>query len=334
MSVSVEQYANLNISLGQAQTTLSGNGGSITAGATSLNVAADTGFPTLAQFRILIDNELMIVTAGAGTTTWTVTRGAEGTTAASHNDGATVAHILTRDGLKGISGSIILSDIYANLPAAGTVGHLYLPADGVHLLRDTGAAWNPWGRLTPMTIPPLSSALTALNVTTATLSDSAGTLFLKAPNISVAHGQFWLKSLAAGAYTWIVHLETTLFFGTDSQCGLALRDTGTGKIISFEHQDANTTQIGLRVIQWTDANTRSNSALNMQIVGAAFPWMKIHDDGTTNRTYSVSRDGINWYDVLTESRTTWIGAAPNQAGIFATANGSDVSLGVYSWSGV
>ena len=35
------------------------------------------------------------MTAGAGTTTWTVTRGAESTTAASHADGAAVTHVLT-----------------------------------------------------------------------------------------------------------------------------------------------------------------------------------------------------------------------------------------------
>jgi hypothetical protein len=42
---------------------------------TSLTVAGATGFPTTAPFNIQIDNEQMTVTAGAGTTTWTVARG-------------------------------------------------------------------------------------------------------------------------------------------------------------------------------------------------------------------------------------------------------------------
>lgn len=328
-----EQYANVNESLGNAQTTLSGNGGSISAGATSLNVAAFTGFPAAPQYRILIGNELLIVTGGAGTTTWTVTRGAEGTTAATHNDGATVTHVLTRDGLKGVCGSTVLSDTYANLPAAGVVGRLYLPTDGISLLRDNGTAWVPWGSVTELTAPPAAASLTSVNVTTATLVDNAGTLFLNAPNIAAAHGQFWVKSLAAGAYTWIVNLDSLLFTSNDCQCGLALRDSGGGKIISFEHQSTSTVAMALRVIQWTDANTRTGSALDLNMPGQAFPWMKIHDDGSSNRTYSVSRDGINWLDMLTESRTTWIGAAPNQAGIFATANGAAVALGVHSWAG-
>ena len=39
---------------------------------------------------IQVDSEIMIVTAGWGTTTLTVTRGAESTTAATHSNGATV----------------------------------------------------------------------------------------------------------------------------------------------------------------------------------------------------------------------------------------------------
>lgn len=46
------------------------------------------------QFRVSIDSELLLVTA-ATTTTWTVTRGVEGTTAAPHRANLTVAHVLT-----------------------------------------------------------------------------------------------------------------------------------------------------------------------------------------------------------------------------------------------
>jgi hypothetical protein len=50
---------------------------------TTITVASATGFPASA-FRIRIDDELMTVTAGFGTTTWTVTRGVNSTAAASH----------------------------------------------------------------------------------------------------------------------------------------------------------------------------------------------------------------------------------------------------------
>ncbi len=56
-------------------TTLSG---AMTAAATTLTVASAAGFPTSGTYTIKVDNEYMVVTAGAGTTTWTVTRAPAG----------------------------------------------------------------------------------------------------------------------------------------------------------------------------------------------------------------------------------------------------------------
>lgn len=86
-----EQFANY------VATTLNG---AINNSVTSITITSATGFPAAAQYRIKIDSEILIVTAGAGTTTWTVTRGAEGTTAASHSNGAAVAHVLTAGALQ------------------------------------------------------------------------------------------------------------------------------------------------------------------------------------------------------------------------------------------
>jgi hypothetical protein len=61
----------------------------ITSTQTTIAVASATGFPT-SQFRIRIDDEVMMVTAGFGTTMWTVTRGVNGTTAALHASSQTV----------------------------------------------------------------------------------------------------------------------------------------------------------------------------------------------------------------------------------------------------
>lgn len=65
--------------------------------ATSLTVSSITGVPSV-QFRIVIGDEIMVVTAVVGTT-FTVTRGAEGTTAAAHTSGDVVAHVLTKEGI-------------------------------------------------------------------------------------------------------------------------------------------------------------------------------------------------------------------------------------------
>jgi hypothetical protein len=67
-------------------------------GATSLTVASNTGFPSVTTasgdfFHVLIDTELLKVTDNSSTT-WTVTRGADSSTAATHSNGATVTHVV------------------------------------------------------------------------------------------------------------------------------------------------------------------------------------------------------------------------------------------------
>lgn len=85
--MSVHHYKN------NPSTTLSG---ALTAGATTLSVTSEALFPTLGRFTIIIDSEIILVTGVSGTT-WTIERGAEGTTAAAHNNNATVTQILTVD---------------------------------------------------------------------------------------------------------------------------------------------------------------------------------------------------------------------------------------------
>ena len=69
-----------------ANTTASG---AMTASQTTISVASNTGFPTSA-FRIRVDDEQMNVTGGFGTNSWTITRGVNGTTAATHSLSSTV----------------------------------------------------------------------------------------------------------------------------------------------------------------------------------------------------------------------------------------------------
>lgn len=73
------------------KTTLNGAIG--TTDGTSITVNADLGISGSKEFRIEVGSELMIVTAGHGTTTYTVTRGADGSTAATHSNGADVFYM-------------------------------------------------------------------------------------------------------------------------------------------------------------------------------------------------------------------------------------------------
>lgn len=66
---------------------------------TAISVVSGTGSPAV-QFRIRIDDEIMLVTSKGAGTNWTVQRGVEGTTAATHIIATAVAHIITAAGLE------------------------------------------------------------------------------------------------------------------------------------------------------------------------------------------------------------------------------------------
>ena len=67
--------------------------GTITAGATSLIVTADTGYPAV-PFTIQIEDEVILVTARTGVNFSTVTRGYDGTTGVGHDTGVDVKHVV------------------------------------------------------------------------------------------------------------------------------------------------------------------------------------------------------------------------------------------------
>jgi uncharacterized protein YjlB len=78
-------------SLGDSATLTAG----VSSGATTLPLSAVIGVADGRTMRVVCEGEVLLVTAGMGTTSLTVTRGQEGTTAAAHPSGATVQQRLT-----------------------------------------------------------------------------------------------------------------------------------------------------------------------------------------------------------------------------------------------
>lgn len=118
VAMTIERFAN------NAQTTLAA---AINSGQTSFDVVNASVLPTLSggdQFRIRIDNEEMIVTGVSGNTLTGVTRGAEGTTGALHNIGATVTHNLTAGSLANVISALSYEQAFltgdVTLTSAGT----------------------------------------------------------------------------------------------------------------------------------------------------------------------------------------------------------------------
>ncbi len=79
-------------------TTLLNMPGGLFPATTVIDVVSASGWPATGDFRLLIDEELLLVTSVTGTTL-TVTRGAEGTTAAYHAHESRVFNLLTAGAL-------------------------------------------------------------------------------------------------------------------------------------------------------------------------------------------------------------------------------------------
>jgi hypothetical protein len=125
-----------------------------TTGVTVLtNAAAPAGLQVSGQFRIVIDSEIMLVTAGASGTSWTVTRGGslsapDTCTPSTHPIGATIYHYLTAGALSaaGLGGllpwghtNIATSEArtnagYGTLTTPDQVVGVVLPTDGLVLV--------------------------------------------------------------------------------------------------------------------------------------------------------------------------------------------------------
>lgn len=60
---------------------------------TTLAVTSAALFPATNGYKVKVEAEIMLVTAGAGTTSWTVTRAQDGTTGVAHAIGVTVAQM-------------------------------------------------------------------------------------------------------------------------------------------------------------------------------------------------------------------------------------------------
>lgn len=158
----------------EALTTLSAAVTSTTATTITVAASAPSGLQASGQFRISLDSELLLVTGGASTTTWTVTRGVEGSTAATHSSGADVWNILTAGALGN------QSDAVAGTPSLRTLGTGAQQAAAGNDGRITGAAplASPVFTGTPKAPTPTNGDNSTNLATTAFVRANGGTLTL------------------------------------------------------------------------------------------------------------------------------------------------------------
>jgi hypothetical protein len=166
---------------------------SLTAGINSsvTTIATANAAPYDGGFRILVGAELMLVTAGGTSTSWTVTRSIEGSSAVSHSSGDLIYALITAGSLNQMRSDMSQQGTYADfLALTGTPldGDRFKQTDGPYEWIYSGAnsSWTPFllGRTTcvdPMDpilgqTTTLGAAITSTSSTSITVAANFGAM--------------------------------------------------------------------------------------------------------------------------------------------------------------
>ncbi len=308
------------------------NGGVLTSGATSVTVASEFNVPATGTFRVLIDDELIKVTAVA-THVWTIVRAQGGTSAAAHSDGSNIYLVATKDALDELvcvkqNGTEISNRRFLNFKGALVTDNTP-NADIV-----VGPAWES------VYTPPVLGSYTQVNMGSGsdigTASSSGLGVFLRDSVQSSTWGDHArLLYIATPSPPWTLIAKLVPFTtGANYQtAGLCFYDSSSHKMADIR----SAPQAGGFIIgKWTDytaysADYKAFSAYPM----SNWTWFKLQDDNT-NRKISASMDGTNWILLHTIGRTDFLTA--NAAAFFVNANNNngtqpyDAGALLLSWS--
>lgn len=279
-----------------ASTTLSAG---ITSVQTSITVADGSVFPSEGDFRLRIDDEILICTARSGNTL-TVSRGEESTSNVTHDSGDTVTSILTADSF----------DVFFYENPGVYIG------DTTPAMRLTDASGNT---LT-------ASSFTQVNFGSESLSDGpAGSIVIQDTTDGAGIAcRVAVISAPTAPWTYIWGGYGTWRSSGGSvypQGGPLVRDSSTGKLITHAFHTRETDVDAHEIIKYTNASNYGSSPLaaNSTTRGPIW-WAKIEDDNT-DLIYSISYDGVNWIELWSEARTTFL--TPNQIGFYFNRYNND-----------
>lgn len=267
--------------------------GSINNSVTTVTVSTGSVFPSTGNYRVMVDDEIMKVTARS-TNDLTVVRGQDGTAAASHSNAAPIALILTKQSLARL---LLDNDPSAGWSGTKPQGQL-LDTDGVTLLTSSDFTW--------------------VNQGGATISDDGGTLLLTVPTDSGTNVRGMERTPPATPYTYIAAFSVVCP-STDSDAkprfGLAFRETSSGKLMlcDFVTESFFNNKFNVSISRYNSTSslfTTNDGPREIQIISDLM-WVKIENDGT-NTKWHLSPDGVNWIQYFSEAKNSWFSSGPDR----------------------
>ena len=261
--------------------------GTINDSVTTVAVGDAGLFSSVPQFRIIIDSEIMLVTAIAGNNL-TVTRGAEGSIASAHTNGAVVAQIITREGIQ-------------------------------RYHRDWSPAFDDSARSPFQLLDQSANTLEVANFTwqnqggaTAADMDSGG-IIITAPTNATDSLRSLLRTAPSAPYIVTVAFIPMWRNLNDPQFGVIFRESGTGKISTMALSKGHS----LVANNYTDDTTFSAAIRAAEEWSSPMGpvWLRIEDDNT-DLNFSVSMDGIHFIEYTTQGRTAFMAGGPDEVGVY------------------
>ena len=287
-----EQLAN------NAATTLDG---AISNVDTSVVVTDGSVFPSSGNFRLLIQNEIILCTARSSNTL-TVTRAQEGTTGTSHADGLPIELIYTKGSFNQILSDYWQRGGYASRPSSPRSGTMYTATDLLN------AKWlyngSSWDLISPVIIPNAKkvdfSGWTAMNQGTSTFVDKNGILHVTMQISNDFRGFYKTKPTSPFKMTVVIypHKFGDIFIAT----GIGVRENSSGKMRLMYYMSGQPGSF--RYDYWNSASSYNSTILSAIPTSTSMPiWLRYEDDNT-NWVISASRDGKAFGIIYQETRNT------------------------------
>ncbi len=254
------------------------------------------------------------VTARSTDTLTVTAEASEGGGDTNVSAGETLRAVLSISALDQLRQDICQTGAYASA-ATEKAGAIYLPSDSFYTLRDSGSAFVPWGPIFPMTIP--TDPGTWVNQGTSTVDSTRGAVVMVAQATAANNARCRVAAAPATPYTKTIAFLANLF-GTSATCGLLFRENGTGELSWLQTSVTRNAAVN---------NMNSPTSFSAQPAVVSFPFgpvffFQISDDGA-NRIYRVSSDGINFVQIYSVARTTFLTA--DEWGIFVNSDSTTIA---------
>lgn len=314
-----QQFAN------QAQSALANN---YNAGDVSINVVNGAVFPSSGTFTIAmgVPVQFYLQVSNISSNTLTVSStGQEGTTAVNMAAGTVVTQVVTAGVITGLKNDILTTLITnTNGPYAARssitgmiAGSRYKCTDSPYEYIYDGVSWQPY-IFGYKVVEPILSNFSQVNVGLSTFDTTHGGILWSVSTSSGYNVQFLAASsslIGTSAYYVDAAFMMTIM-GSNGKLGpvMAGGNTTASPFIrsSFGWDSGSTYYFDAQ--KWNSISSFSSSNAQMQAcIVSPLIWLRLYDDGVTNRTTYISGDGYNWNIGLQESRTTFL--TPSWAGL-------------------